>query len=384
MLPGGPSKLKAAGPSKKESADADKASSCGGRSRKVSDRAPTPGQAVGGKRAAELVEAGVVDATTFFGESGNMLREKARSARRVTMVAPKSLYSLQARAKWLFGRDGCLRFYHHGVVPIQDPSHFAQVREGDLVVATWNERKVGACEFANLTSTTHATYVAHPLPPPSEPPALGEKAELERRGNKKGRDGDQSGSCAFNASTCYRTEFVEKPHSKREAWWDKARTVLRTERAVPPSTTYGDEFAQKKGDCAKRLPNPCPALNVLKGAMPLHFKTHQNTVFAPPAQKGMDDLVVKTTSLKPGASLAQAGTDEPFVGKSTYGAGYVRHPMPDFKPRTPTSSSRPQTPSRPVHAQMARHKFNGNTEYGDQFLGKADAPLMIHLEAASR
>jgi hypothetical protein len=101
-------------------------------------------------------------------------------AYRITVPLPPSLKVLNDCAQKHFGHPGRLNLYHKGAIPILRDQQLAQLQDGDLIVITWDDRRLSEKEVASLSSlvTTYATDYAIPArtasparrpPEPSEP-----------------------------------------------------------------------------------------------------------------------------------------------------------------------------------------------------------------------
>eukprot|EP00929_Paragymnodinium_shiwhaense_P112893 TRINITY_DN81155_c0_g1_i1.p1 TRINITY_DN81155_c0_g1~~TRINITY_DN81155_c0_g1_i1.p1 ORF type:complete len:360 (-),score=79.88 TRINITY_DN81155_c0_g1_i1:167-1246(-) len=286
---------------------------------------------------------------------------------RVTMVAPKTLKALQARARFLFGSGvGHLRFYHHGAVPINGPEDFAHVQAGDLVVATLGDKELeGAFSkakkrppgFAYMESTTKNDYRAYTPTTPQSARASPQPVSLP--GSK----------VKFEANSCYRGDFVEKPYSKRPQWPNptgKTRVIV-PDTGLAIESHYRREFVERELVPAKPIPQPAPALQIFKGHMALSEETTQTREFA--FRKGeQPHLVVRKTNLQIG--------NHSFEGTSSYAVDYKRKSQAEL-------SRGPKWATRVCAAYHVDAPFESDTEYKQQFQGVAlEQPVVMHLEPA--
>jgi len=274
---------------------------------------------------------------------------------RVTMVAPKSLKVLQARAKFLFGgAAGLLRLYHHGSVPIKGPEDFAHVQPGDLVVATVGEpqQKPATPGFAFNESTMKRDYVAYSPRPPSS--------------QETPRPTRPSSKLRFEAKTSYIEDYVEKPYSKRQACKSpKTRPQVQpTGEAI--KSHYQREYQSKQLDPAKPVPHAEPALQVFKSYMPLADKSSAMRDYA---SKKADParLVVLKDNLHLG--------DHAFDGMTNYTRDYR------LRPKAEQVSCRWAKHERKAYTVDA--PLESETQYRYAYQGRSlDQPVVMHLEPA--
>eukprot|EP00927_Polykrikos_kofoidii_P083197 TRINITY_DN8470_c0_g1_i1.p1 TRINITY_DN8470_c0_g1~~TRINITY_DN8470_c0_g1_i1.p1 ORF type:complete len:321 (-),score=20.27 TRINITY_DN8470_c0_g1_i1:84-1046(-) len=275
-------------------------------------------------------------------------------ASRVTMDAPRSFRELQARAKHLFGpedQEGLLRLYHHGVLPIHDAHHYSQVHDNDVIVASFDDVKKTACEFANLVSTTKQTYAAPKLHSP--------RAEVVRPMRPSRR---------FVGSTSHKEQFVELPDCRRECWWDpKDREPMDTQRNARVSSEYKDSYLQRPTETTCRVSPPGPPLCIFKGNMPLRAQSHLQRDYTRPSAAPFVPLVTRNPAIRLGSG------NTALADETTY--------MAQFSSKE--SAVPKQSPAKPGKAMLVQRPLVCSTEYNEQFVGRAlDQPL-IHLETTA-
>jgi len=273
---------------------------------------------------------------------------------RVSMVCPKSLADLQARAMHMFGKEGCLRLYHHGQVLIKAADDLSKVRHGDVIVVTWDDRKLSKSEFANLMTTYSSHYVQHPVCGAVVADTVRPLMPSQR----------------FDAQSSYRMDFAEPLSSSRRQDTFKPRPVaITTNRGGEARTAYTEQFEWKGLHHNKPLPPPGPALNLLKGAMPLHAETSYKRDF------GQTHRPANCPIMMPKGNLRSEDTRPKFSEETTYQTDFPDHGV-DLYTRPRSSSRVKQVVNR------SNQKTESATEYRERFDGQADKPVIIHLEPA--
>jgi hypothetical protein len=272
--------------------------------------------------------------------SSGVAQHKGDTTKRVTVNLPKSLDELQNRATVLFGKGcGRIRMYHHGVAPIRDLAAFSNVKDGDVVVITLDNRRLTPREVTKLLSTNHADYVEHPLPEKRAPMAKPQGLE----------------PLAFEGRSSYTSDYVKHPYVRRPA--TVPADIAQYGSTFDATTTYRDQFPWPKPAVrARRCAAPATSIEGL-GA-PFDSSTSYNTDFVP---HPLDARV----PVRPSSARRPS---QPFEGASTYNSEFTKHPL-----------SR-RIMCRPTASRLESGKFQGLTEYTCEYPEKLVPKQILHLE----
>lgn len=264
------------------------------------------------------------------------------SNQRITVPLPRSLHELQKRAEQHFGHSGELKMYHHGTVPILRPEQLSRIRNGDVVVVTWNNRRLNDRELADLLKTTsQAFYVEHPLPK-RKPQAAAQELPP---------------SLPLDGITEHKAEYVKHPLSARE----RAMRPLHSwsPRTEPTGkTTYEDKYLWPALQSVVKRSPMVDEFNWDTGPFQGHTQYMQDYVMHP----------IKPRGEMPSRPRPRSASHVPFEGKSTYAAEYTEKPL-----ATRTS----------CHAKISKREwmpFEGASHYQTNYVAPEMERTMIHLE----
>jgi hypothetical protein len=219
--------------------------------------------------------------------SGNSSRITGDSQQRVTVPLPRSFQELQNKAVRLFGNGGELKMYHHGLLPIQDPSQLSKIQDGDVVVVTLGDRRLTSKEFARLLLTTNQRDdVEHPLSTPKAP-VVKPKPKLP------------AVPLPFDGVTSYQSNYVKHPLDK-----------YKPEAAAKPASTWTPQKSSTgKSTYEEQYPWRDAPVSEIRALLPSREATRRKS--------------------------------EPFTGCTCYMQDYVKPPMEPKKPET-ASPARPR------------------------------------------
>jgi len=276
------------------------------------------------------------------------------SNQRVTVPLPRSIHELQNRAAKLFGHNGKLRMFHHGMVPIHDPSQLSNIKDGDVVVITWDDRRLTKGEFAELLQTTNQRdFVKHPLSKPVAP-VQSAQSNLPLIHHP------------FEGATSYTSEYVKHPLAKREPVekpWQPSR-LRSPQKGQTGSSSYADEYPWHDvclSDTRQRHLSrdaPRPKSEPFVGCT----SYMQDYVKPPPQPKRV------STPSRPRPRTANMA---PFQGQSTYLAEYTEKALPTLLAKRPNACD--DVAKKPV-------PFEGSSDYQQNFIQHKEIHPMIHLE----
>lgn len=229
--------------------------------------------------------------------------------------------------------------YHHGMVPIHDPSTLVNVKDGDVIVVTLDDRRLTPKEVTKLLSTHQSDFVAHALP---------EKRALRTHALPE--------VLPFDGHSSYKSEFVKHPDCRRKAM--APSDVEWSNRPFDANTTYKDQFPWHQAQARRRQCNPLGCS--LGGASSVPFDG--NSSYA--ADFKALPLSARS-SLRPVDAVL---TGQPFEGASSYDTAYKQHPLGAAKTCRPPTSRLDPLP------------FQGCTEYTSEYPGKSVPQPLVHLE----
>jgi hypothetical protein len=264
------------------------------------------------------------------------------SKQRVTVPMPRSIHELQNRAVRLFGHGGELNMYHHGTALIQDPSHLGHIQDGDVVVVTWNDRRLTPKEFAALT-TNQSDFVEHPLP--NKAPAPKSPTKLPP-------------VVPFDAVTSYKSEYVRHPLSKRDVLAKPPHMWVPPKGATGKST-YEEQFPWRDPAPENRSQPPSRETDRRKSEPFTGCTSYMHDYLAPPPKPRAERSV---------APRPRPANIVPFQGKTTYEAEFTEKPLSAPRPQQPKLSTLEDLP------------FEGSSEYQNEYMRKRVSQPMIHLE----
>jgi hypothetical protein len=269
------------------------------------------------------------------------------SRQRITVPMPRSLHELQGRATQLFGHNGELKMYHHGSVAIEDPSQLNKIQNGDVVVVTWNNRRLTKREFAELLETTNQRdFVKHPLP----------KKEIRASSQVP-----QMPSIPLDGVTSYKSEYVRHPLAKREACAKPSQSWSPPKEPTGKST-YEDQFPWRDPQLAVRQPQPQKVDGSRRKSEPFTGCTSymQDYVVHPPKPR-----IERSTPARP---RPRSASHIQFQGTSTYESEYTRKPI------------LARTPQKPTALRLETLPFEGSSDYQSSYVNHRVERPMIHLE----
>jgi len=263
---------------------------------------------------------------------------------------PRSFQELQNKAARLFG-NGELKMYHHGILPIQDPSQMSKIQDGDVVVVTLGDRRLTSKEFARLLQTTNQRdYVEHPLSVP--------KAPVVKTPPKL-----PAVPLPFDGVTSYKSEYVKHPLSKREAAAKPASTWTPLKSSTGKST-YEEQYPWRDVPLSEiRAPLPSREATRRKSEPFTGCTSYMRDYVKPPMEPKKPETASPARPRPRAASL-------PFEGKSTYEAEYTKKPL----------SPRPSQSLGPKVSTLEPLPFQGSSEYQHEFLKKESHQPRIYLE----
>lgn len=246
------------------------------------------------------------------------------TARRVDAPLPGSLTELIGRAEVNFGHTGNLKLYHNGRVPITKESQLQQLRDDDVVVVTWDDRRA-LTTAAELVSTHQHDFVAHrPLgqsrcfkPRPSPPLPLPFRGDTDYRINYIG----------FKVS---QPEVPNRQRPRSEASLrrppDRLESTYRATYHPPPHQPRRKDPPYRVGQPPLHLAQPFTGESVYAR----DFRTHD-----------------RARSLTPSSGPhRRPRTEAPFNGASTYKVDYIEWPLEKKRPPA-------QRPPMPRLSRMA-------------------------------
>jgi len=80
----------------------------------------------------------------------------------ITMPLPQSLKTLEDCARRYFGHAGKLQLFHQGQYPILRDQQLAQIRDGDTIILTWDDKKLTTKEVNQMLTTHQADFRVPP------------------------------------------------------------------------------------------------------------------------------------------------------------------------------------------------------------------------------
>lgn len=234
--------------------------------------------------------------------------------------------------------------YHNGNTPIQDPSALYNVRHGDVIVVTLDDRRLTQKEVSQLLSTHRSDFVEHPLPEKSAP--VQKYAPFH--------------SMPFDGHSTSATTYVDHGlDCRRKAVVPKESTG--TSDVFDATSTYKDQFPWHKPQAQS------------PGKYRDQFRRSYNRGTVVPFDASSSyaaDFVPQP--LPPRSSLRPASArrpSHPFEGVSSYDAAYKTHPLP-----------RASTSCRPRTGRLEPLRFEADTEHARQYTKKRLPRDMIYLE----
>lgn len=260
---------------------------------------------------------------------------------------PRSFHELQHKAVQLFGHSGELKMYHHGSVEIESPAQLSKVQNGDVVVVTWNNRRLTDREFADLLkSTNQRDFIEHPLP----------KKRLEVPTTMP-----KMASIPFDGASSYKSEYVKHPLAKRESM-PKASLSWSPPKEPTGKSTYEDQFPWRDPEFPIRHPSQQKEESSRRRSEPFaaHSSYMQDYVAHPPKPRSERSM--------PARPRPKSATHTPFQGKSTYESEYTEKPL----------SARTRCQPKPFRLDPL--PFEGSSHYRTNYVNHTIERPMIHLE----
>lgn len=252
----------------------------------------------------------------------------------MNLDAHQSIQGLQYAAQQVFGHQGRLKLYHHGTTPLINPQQMARIKDQDVIVVTWDDRRLTADEFEAITAYRQ-DYVQHPIEPRAMPSPTPRPTPRP-----------------FEGSTSYQQDYVKHPPS--------ARDPFRT----PPVWS----------------PSPSPTGQTTYASMHPWYDAETRQAFAPPASRAPSvpfeghssyshDYVRHPLDPRATPPPRKRPPSAPFEGRSTYDSEFVPH------------AARPRSACRPPRTRQPHAPFVGDTEYTQEYI-KKDVPrgFCVHLE----
>lgn len=267
---------------------------------------------------------------------------------RLTVPFPRTLPDLKAAAMMHFGAPGRVQLHHQGR-QLRHHTHLQDVRHNDVVQAEFVKRD--STPHQDQWVSTHREYFVERALPGTEIPVQNAHRSVLLEATK-GEKFDDTGSM-------YKTDF-RRPQSARDRQPKKGTDMFRTHitmgsDSTPGGTTYRSHYPWKFKD-VDRPPNP-NTHSVLTAAvvgLPLGEVSNHTYSYTPRAYDA--DQPPKASGDDSDSILSLLSRGQPFNGKSTYAASYIR-PVDDGRPPS----------CKPRSSLSAPSGFDATSEYRDRF-----------------
>jgi len=89
-------------------------------------------------------------------------------AYRITVPLPQSLKVLNDSARRFFGYTGQIRLYLRGVFPIVSDQQLNTIQDGDVIIITWDDKKLTNKQVSQMITTHQADFACPPRTEPLE------------------------------------------------------------------------------------------------------------------------------------------------------------------------------------------------------------------------
>lgn len=282
---------------------------------------------------------------------------------RVTTALPHSLQELNKKAQEHFGHKGTLKLFHRGRTLITKDQQLAQIQNGDVVVITWDGKKLTPEDVSRMVSTHMRDFVPHK--PGGGAPQLFRTVDAPLE------------PLPFQGISDYTTNYIKHrvcPPKGRKRPSSQASVRTRP-NGPPPCSSY----------TAAYIPHKVRPRTPIRGFP----ESGNGVVLTPKPFRGESsyarDYVTprRPRAITPGPGGSRPGEekqtpDRPFQGVTTYTAEYIEWPLlnPDG------SNNRPRSAFDTVHKMPP---LEGLSEYQREYLKKeARRRALIHLEPELR
>mmetsp|Transcript_58981 Transcript_58981/g.127611 ORF Transcript_58981/g.127611 Transcript_58981/m.127611 type:complete len:309 (-) Transcript_58981:128-1054(-) len=283
---------------------------------------------------------------------------------RVTLPLPGGLPELRAHASRCFRREGERpTLWHSGVLPLKEQAEYFLIRDGDVVVAQWDEGQGVLEPLTSRTiipvSTAKADYVWHNT-------AGNARLDVEPRARPS----------AFVGETVYKGDYIGRSGRPQESSKPMPSAPFSSRRAVPARTAYTDQYSWPKtgfgtGAALPERPSTSSKHRV-EHSMPFKGESVQMSDYA------KADSSSKMISVMPvPAPVTLKTSDERMDLTTTYGADFR-------KMKVLPKSVRNFCPAKPSHVEPKSLPLQCCTEYRRQYAGREpEGTPIIHLEPAT-
>lgn len=270
------------------------------------------------------------------------------------MPLPRTLRELQLRAERLFGGSGRLRIFRRGGEAIKDSRQLADLHDGDVVVVTWDDRRLCDAEIAGLMTTHQAHYVEHHVP---RQPLLGPRLPAV----------PTPSPAKFDDRTAYKGAYVWHPPSTRQPL-GRPDIALKQSNGCVGRSTYALTFLGLPAQRAEAWPDDPRRGSWQGNGARLEGTTSYMRDFPPHDPQEPPGLLKHADNMLPVGGIA-------FEAGTTYEAHFG-----DIAP------PKPRTPFRPPDWQPQQGAFQGATEYQDKYLSRSREGALgpvLHIEPAA-
>jgi len=236
--------------------------------------------------------------------------------------------------------------YHHGIVPIVRPEQLLSIRNRDVVVVTWNNRRLDDREFADLLKTTSQMFfVEHPLP----------------KKHHRAVSTERPPQLPFDGDTIYKSEYVKHPLARRELVKKPLSYSQSNLKEPTGKTTYEVHYPWHDVPIAAKQSKMSSDGTQWETGPFQGCTSYMQDYVAHPTRPRCE----MPTSARP---RPKSASYVPFEGKTTYEVEYTEKPL----------SAR--TLFRPKGSKQERIPFEGASHYQTHYVKPWMEWPMIYLE----
>jgi len=273
------------------------------------------------------------------------------TAHRVTVPLPSSLKVLHDSARRFFGYAGQLKLYLRGSFPIVNDRQLADIVDDDVIVITWDDKKLTDKQVSQMITTHQADFVV-----PARTPATERQPRPTAEPYIPHRVTEQ---------TSYNSAYVELPlEPVRNPCSPRDMFPTGANGKKTGTTSYSDEFVWR--DAPRRPRGERPSDDGYRNPK-FDGETTYNVMYTPyavdvPGRPG-DRAGPSPLTSKPSGGAK-------FEGSTTYSSHYAPQPLAPRPKGAPDGDG-----------DYMPHRFGNNTsEYRREYVEKGEPIPRIHLE----